>query len=112
MTPITEEKRSYKRFRVNAPVSFQIRGESELNNTTSDNISTGGISINSDCFVAPETNVMLEINILSRILKPIARVAWASPIPRTNKHKLGLEFIEFNPIERNYLADYLSIQPA
>jgi len=111
MTPI-EEKRVFKRFQIHAPVRFQVRGESEANNTTSDNISSGGMSINSDHFVAPETNLTVEINILSRVLTTIARVAWASPVPHSNRHRLGLEFIEFSPIERNYLNDYLSIQPA
>lgn len=89
---------------------YQIRGTPEFNNTVSDNISLGGIGFINDRFIAPKTLVMLEINVLSRVLRPVGKIAWASSLPRSNKYRIGTEFLELDPKERNYLTDYVDMQ--
>lgn len=105
-----EEKRHCPRINFHTPIRYQIRGTSEFDNAISDNISTGGISFINNKFIAPATPVMLEINVLSRILRPIGKIAWSSPLPHSYRNRLGIEFLELDPQEKNYLADYIKMQ--
>ena len=89
---------------------FKERGSGSFDNTISDDISEGGIGFNASRFIAPSTPVMLEINILSKILHPIGKVCWCQPLPHSYRSRLGVEFMELDPQEREYLADYISLQ--
>lgn len=105
-----ENKRRFPRIRIQTPVRYQIRGRPEFTNTIADNISIGGLSFVNARFIGPSTNLNLEINILSRVLNLTARVSWAQPMPHSDRYKLGIEFIELNPVHKNYLSDYIDIQ--
>ncbi|MBM3255281.1 MAG: PilZ domain-containing protein [Candidatus Omnitrophica bacterium] len=102
-----QEKRLYPRLKLGLPLRYQARGTQEFRNALSDNLSIGGISFTALSYIAPSTNLMLEINLLSRALNPVARVAWAVPIAHSDKYKLGLEFVEFNPRDREYVGDFI-----
>jgi len=106
----SEEKRRSPRLTLRTPMRYQVRGVSSFDNALSDNIGKGGMAFISDRFIAPSTTVMLEINILSRILRPVGRIAWSSTIPRSNRNRLGIEFIELDPKENNFLRDYVDMQ--
>lgn len=105
-----EEKRNFPRLRSRIPLRYQIRGTPEFADTVSDDISTGGISFIDKKFVTPKALVMLEMNLLSRILKSAGRVAWASPLPHSDRYRLGIEFLELDPRERTYLSDFIDMQ--
>lgn len=104
------EKRNSPRIKLHRPLRYQIRGRREFYNTISDDISTGGIGFVNNKFIAPLTPVMLEINILSRILRPVGIVAWSYPLPHSNRYRLGMEFLELDPGEKNYLKDFIDMQ--
>jgi len=90
---------------------YQVRGSAaEFSNTISDNISAGGIAFNSARYIAPQTPLMLEIDVLSRVLHPVGRVAWCQPLPHSDRKRLGVEFLEIDPLEKNYLEDYIQMQ--
>jgi len=110
ITPEKNNKRLSPRIKERAALRYQVRGTSDFNNVLSDNISVTGLGFINDDFIAPSSNLTLEINILSRILNPIGRIAWASPVPHSNKYRLGVEFLEINPVEKRYLNDYIGIQ--
>lgn len=112
MAIIPSEKRSFPRIQLRAPVHLRIRGLSEFNNTVSNNISLNGVGIINDTFIAAQTSVMLEINLLSHILRPIGRVAWASPLSHSDRYQLGIEFLELDPQEKNYLKNFINRQNA
>ena len=105
-----EGKRRFKRVDLHAPVRFQVRGTPDFDNTISDNISEGGVAFNAFKFIPPQTPVMLEVNLLSKILHPIGRVSWCQPLPHSERSRLGIEFTEFDSLERNFLRDYVSMQ--
>ena len=86
---------------------YQIRGMGESHNVVSDNISAGGAGFTAPSFIAPSTNLMLEMNLLSRVLSLVARVAWVNPIAHSDKYRLRIEFVEFNPRDREYIGDYI-----
>lgn len=105
-----KEKRNFARFGLRAPVRYQIRGQPQIESTISNDISLGGISFTSNSFIPPQTPVMLEVNILSKVLKAVGKIAWTQPIAHSYKNVMGLEFVEFPHEEREYLEDYLNIQ--
>ncbi|MFA5410331.1 MAG: PilZ domain-containing protein [Candidatus Omnitrophota bacterium] len=105
-----EDKRRFPRVELKTPLRYQVRGSPESNNCVSDDISVGGIRCINNGFIAPSTNVMLEINLLSRVLNPVGRIAWASPLAHSERYRLGIEFIELGDSEKNYLSDYINMQ--
>ncbi len=105
-----EEKRRFPRIRLRAPIRFQIRGLPQSDNAISDDISIGGLSFTGNRFIAPSTPVILEINVLSRILHPAGRIAWSSPLPHSDRNRSGIEFVELSPNEKGHLADYIDMQ--
>jgi len=107
-----EEKRHFPRIKFKSPVSLQVRGESGLENTTCDNISEGGIGFINNKFIAPETLVNLEINVLSRILRPIGKVVSSLSLPHSARNRLGIEFLEFDHNEKEYLRNFINMQVA
>lgn len=106
-----EEKRRFPRIKLSCLLHYKIRGIVTLfNNTISDNLSLGGISFVNNKFIASKTLIMLEINILSQILKPLGRIVWSSALPHSDKYRIGVEFLEMDHQEKNYLKDYIDMQ--
>ncbi len=90
---------------------YHVRGDaSEFANVISNNISIFGVSFNTHKYIAPQTPLMLEIDVLSRVLHPIGRVAWCQSLPHSDQRSLGVEFLEMDPLERHYLEDYIYMQ--
>lgn len=105
-----EEKRHFPRVRIKSPLRCQVRGSHEFNNAIGEDISAGGLSFINNRFIARATPVMLEVNLLSRILTPIGKIAWASPIPHSDRYRLGIEFIEIEPQDKKYLSDFIEMR--
>lgn len=112
MAIIPSEKRNFPRIPLRTPVHYQIRGLAESNHTVSNNISLNGIGIINERFISPQTPVMLEINLVSRVLRPIGRIAWASPLSHSDRYRIGIEFLELDSQEKSYLKNFINIQNA
>jgi c-di-GMP-binding flagellar brake protein YcgR len=104
------EKRYFPRIKLQRPLHYQIRGVPEFNNAIGDDISLGGMSLINNKFIAPQTLVTLKINILSRILSPTAKIAWSSLVPKSDRYRLGIQFLEIDLQEKRYLSEYINIQ--
>ena len=104
-----KEKRQFPRINLRTALRCQVRGDSRFGNAISDNLSTNGVSFVSERFIAPSTPVMLEINLLARVLRPIGRIIWNSPLPHSDRNRLGVQFIEIDPTEKRYLADFIEM---
>ena len=107
---VKDEKRNFPRIRLRTQLRYQIRGTPDFNNALSEDISLSGMGFINDNFIVPSSNVTLEINILSRILTPIGRITWSMPLEHSDRYRLGVEFLEFNPVEKRYLGDFIDIQ--
>ncbi len=105
-----EDNRCFPRIRLQAPLRYQIRGRADFNNTLANNISLGGLGFSTEKFIAPNTLLMLQVNILSRILSPVARVAWVNSMSRADRYLCGVEFMELDSIEKKYLGDYIDMR--
>jgi c-di-GMP-binding flagellar brake protein YcgR len=107
-----EENRSSFRIKLQAPLRYQIRGKPEFNNTVTNNISLGGLSFSNSSFIPLDTLLMLQVNILSRVVNPIGRIAWANSVPRSDRYQFGVEFMEMDMAEKRYLTDYVDMKTA
>lgn len=105
-----EEKRRFPRIGLCTPMRLQIRGLPQCDNLICENISIGGLSFIGNKFIAPATPVMLEINVLSRILHPVGRIVWSSALPHSDRNRVGIEFVDFVHTEKSYLSDYINMQ--
>lgn len=105
-----EEKRRFPRIALRTPIRFQVRGLPQSDNAISENISIGGLSFVGSAFIAPSTPVMLAIDVLSRRLYPIGKVAWSCPLAHSDRNQLGIEFVELSSGEKNYLSNYIDMQ--
>ncbi len=88
----------------------QVRGSREIINTIGEDLSLSGVKFINDKFIPPHTPVMLEINLLSQIVRPIAQIVWSSPFPRQDKFHLGAQFLEWNPTDKKNLSDFLNMR--
>lgn len=93
--------------RFQTPLSYQVRGQGDLNHTLSDNISIGGLSFTNNRFIAPNTCLMLQVNVLSKIVRPVAKISWVSSLARSDKFRVGVEFVEFDFQEKKHLVNYI-----
>ncbi|MFA5118242.1 MAG: PilZ domain-containing protein [Candidatus Omnitrophota bacterium] len=109
MALFSREKRQSARIKFSSPLRYQIRGNSVVNNAVGDNISLGGMAFINETGLPRSSTVMLEFNILSQIIKPVGQVIRATPLPHSDRYRLGIEFIEMDPNQKNYLEKYLKM---
>ena len=105
-----KENRSTPRLNFHSRIRFQFRGKPDFDSGISNDISCGGLRLTNEQFIPTSTLLMLEINVLNRVLRPIGKVAWSMPLAHSNRSQTGIEFVEFNGIEQNYLKDFINMQ--
>jgi len=110
MASVAKEKRSFPRLSLKTQLRYRIRGLTLFNNAISDNLSLGGMSFINDGFIPPQTAVSLEIKVLSRVLNPIGKITWSQPLAHSDRYRIGVQFQELHPLERNFLSEYLDMQ--
>ncbi len=103
-----QQKRRFPRVPLRVPVKYQVRGVTAFDNTICDNISENGLRITSEKYISPATPVMLEIGLSSRVLRPIARIQWVSPLPHSDRNRFGIQFLELDFAEKKHLADFIA----
>jgi len=107
-----EDHRQFARVKLQAPLRYQIRGTPEFSNTVINNISLGGLSFNNNKFIPPNTLLTFQVDVLSRILNPIGRIAWASSLSRSDRYQFGVEFVQLDEAEKKYLNEYINMRTA
>ena len=104
------EKRRHARLSFKAPLHYRIRGEAKAIDTSTENISLGGVGFTHDRYIPPKTYLMLEFNILQKAIYPVARVAWANSMPYSHKYRFGVEFSEIDPQSKKDLKDFCALR--
>ena len=102
-----KENRISCRLNFYSRIRYQFRGKPDFDSGISKDISSGGLRLANERFIPSATLVMLEINVLNRILRPVGKVAWSTALMYSNRNQTGIEFVEFNRIERDYLKDFI-----
>lgn len=106
---IKQEHRKYLRINAKFPIRYKIRKGGFFASALTNDLSLSGARLNTDRFFPKGLNLNLELNILSRVINPVGRVVWSQPLAYSNRYQMGIEFIEINAQDKNYLSDYLSI---
>lgn len=104
------DKRHTPRIDFRLPLRCQIRGKSETSGLLSKNICLGGISFNSESFIAPNTCVNLEISLLNRIINATGQVVRVNYIPRSDKFDMGIKFVELTCVQKKLISDYINMR--
>jgi hypothetical protein len=104
------DKRVFPRVKIKGPVSYQVRGSHEIDHIQTDDISLGGVGFTSNRFIPPSTAMNLEINVASRTLRPIGKVTRCISSSHSDRFRTGIEFLEFEPEERKYLSDFITMR--
>lgn len=107
---LKQNKRLFPRVKIKEALHYQVRGEREIRNCVTDDISLGGLRFEDGTFIPPSTQLNMEIHTLSKVLRPIGKVVWSSPFSHTDRFKSGIEFIEFDPAEKKFLSDFISMK--
>ncbi|PIQ87916.1 MAG: hypothetical protein COV73_01540 [Candidatus Omnitrophica bacterium CG11_big_fil_rev_8_21_14_0_20_43_6] len=112
MVPMENQKenRCFPRLAFHSKIRYQFRGRPDFDSGISKDISCGGLKLTNEQFISTSTLVMLEINVLNRILRPVGKVAWSQPLAHSNRNQTGIEFVEFDNTERNYLKEFIDMQ--
>jgi c-di-GMP-binding flagellar brake protein YcgR len=105
-----EERRGFPRIDFSGPVYYRAIDVSEFDNTVCCDISLGGIGFVSNKFIPPKTALMLEVNILSRVIRSTGQVIWFQSLPRSERNRLGLKFTELDPKDWNYLEEFINMK--
>ena len=105
-----KENRCFPRLNFHSRIRYQYRGKPDFDSGISKDISCGGLRLTNEQFIPISTLVMLEINVLNRILRPVGKVAWSQPLAHSNRNQTGIEFVEFNRAEQHYLKDFINMQ--
>ena len=106
----SKENRLFPRVDFHSQLRYQLRGKPEFDNVLCNDISCGGVKFTGERFIPTSSMVMLEINVLNRVLRPIGKVAWSTPVAHSDRKQTGVEFMEFNTLERSYLKDFVNMQ--
>jgi len=106
----SKESRHFPRINLTTPLRCQIRGLPDFSNTLTENISLNGIGFIDNDFIAPLTQVMLEIQIMARVLKPICKIIRSNPFPHSNKYHFGAEFLELESNEKKFLSEFITMK--
>jgi len=109
-----QQRRSEKRFnwRLNArlQVRCNIRGTSRFDNGVTSDISPSGISFTHDAYISPQTPVNLQLQVSDRLIQTVGKIVWSSPVPHSNRYRLGAEFLELGVAEKEYLEDFVHLK--
>ncbi len=101
------DRRKYPRWQARFPVRFRLLGKpGTYVGSLSRDVSAGGVKIITDKFVPKDANLEVELFLenVKRLIPAKARVVWLEQLPYgSDSFRLGLEFREMNPRDRQYL---------
>ncbi|MDD2702565.1 MAG: PilZ domain-containing protein [Candidatus Omnitrophica bacterium] len=106
-----ENRRRFSRVRYRTPLRYQIRGQSQFRDVETADLSVGGLSFTDGSFLPLNTPLRLEINLpYNKTLKSEGKIVWTSALPHSDSYHLGVEFLNMDRREMEYLDRLLSNQ--
>lgn len=112
MVFVLEEKRRFPRVKLQAPMRYQLMGRHEPSHALADNVSLGGIGFINDHFIPPSSPLQVEFNVLHGTVTAAGKVAWSSPIPHSDRYRVGVEFVDISDKDKVNIADYIDMHLA
>ena len=63
-----------------------------------------------DQFLAADSLLNLEFSVLRRFFSIYAKTKWIASVPSSDNYHFGLEFLEAQSKDREYISDYVKMQ--
>ena len=108
-----EERRRFKRLKVNLPVNFEYLGSPRaFGESLTKDISLTGLRMNMDIFFPPNSGFLIKLRFpeVSRVLEGKARIVWSHRISYSDQYQAGLEFSEISPVFKKWLEEYILLK--
>lgn len=105
-----DNRRRFSRFRFNASVLYQCKGDNHSEYSLSRNVSEGGLCLDMGRFVPKGSELKLEF-LLKRYVEPIkavAKVTWIKKLPYAERYEAGLEFSDIDQSHKINLGQFLN----
>ena len=108
-----EEKRKHQRVKISFPVRCEGLDSRKSFYTVFKDISTGGLKVISEEFIAVNKFVKFEINLINTLVRAKGKIVWCNPQAFADRYWAGIEFTEIGPGAQKVLSEFLSnITPA
>jgi len=104
---MVEDRRKHKRFNISFPVECKILPTRNYFYTVTKDLSLGGLKILNNDFISKGNLLSLDLNIIDKVLKLKAKVAWCNRERASDRHLVGLEFVEVNKYDHQSLSHFL-----
>ena len=103
------DRRRFPRADFREPIRFQLATSSTGGGCLGRDVSEGGLRINFEYFVKPDTAMAVEFRLGSgqATMTFEGRVAWAYQIPASDRYQLGIEFIDKNEDNQKNIRRYV-----
>jgi len=104
------ERRKFLRIKEEGSVSYSVMPRYKSEQTVARDSSLGGIRFISDNFISPGSILKLKIELqyAQKIINALARLVWITAVFDNELYEVGVEFIEINSGDLEFLRDYLS----
>jgi len=102
-----DERRKAPRVGVSFPVECNILPAKDYFYTVSKDLSVSGVKIITNDFLARNHFLKLNINLIDNVLGLKARVAWCNKERAVDRYSAGLEFVEIDEQNRQYLSSII-----
>jgi c-di-GMP-binding flagellar brake protein YcgR len=103
------ERRKFPRVDFREPIKFQTPSSSANGGCLGRDLSEGGLRINFESFVKPNTAMGFELRLApaQETVSLEGRVAWAYQVPLSDRYQLGIEFIGANEEHQKDIRKYI-----
>jgi hypothetical protein len=101
-----QERRRFRRLKINCPVEYRFFNGSRYNQSVTCDIGEGGVSFLVDGPIDIGSHIYFHAKLKNRPQEfyGIARVQWSAQEPYSEKFKVGLEFVETGSILRSDIS--------
>ncbi|MEI8350580.1 MAG: PilZ domain-containing protein [Candidatus Omnitrophota bacterium] len=101
------ERRRAPRVGVSFPVECNILPQKDYFYTVSKDLSVTGVKIVTNDFLPKNNFIKLNINLIDNVLGLKARVAWCNKERVVDRYSAGLEFVEIDKQNQQYLSSII-----
>ncbi len=112
MSGIIKEQREFERIKLKTPLHYQVISRTESVNAQSQDISINGVGFISNSFIAPKALLDIQLQIAGNLFTPLGQVRWSAALPYSDRYRIGVEFREFNQVQKGRLKDFLDTMKA
>lgn len=103
----SSQKRRFYRLDERLTVHYRVRGEQSAHATVTENVSIGGAGLKGESYVPMHSALDVDLNLGARVVHAVGIVTWVASMPHSDRTRFGVEFIESDPLDSEYLADFI-----